>query len=202
MNKIYMLMGKSASGKDTIKNLVINKLKENEWDKYNFSEAVMYTTRPIRNGEIDGVDYNFVSQEFLEEARIKDNIIEERNYNTIHGIWTYFTHVDSMNLNEHNYIYINTLEAYTNLIKYFDKDIVVPIYIWIDDGIRLQRALNREIKEKNPKYSELCRRFLADQDDFSEEKINSIYKLEKFENIDLDICANNVYEKIVKVLKK
>ena len=75
---------------------------------------------------------------------------------------------------------INTLIGYQGLKRYYGEDKVVPIYIQVEDGIRLQRALDREKTEQKPKYKELCRRFLADQEDFSEENlmiagINKIY---------------------------
>ena len=53
--------------------------------------------------------------------------------------------------------------------NYFGKENVIPIYIQVDDGVRLERALERERTQKEPKYAELCRRFLADEKDFSEE---------------------------------
>ena len=48
---------------------------------------------------------------------------------------------------------------------------MVPLYIEVDDGLRLSRALERERKQTEPKYAEMCRRFLADCEDFTEEKI-------------------------------
>ena len=50
--------------------------------------------------------------------------------------------------------------------NYFGKENVIPIYIQVDDGVRLERALERERTQKEPKYAELCRRFLADEKDF------------------------------------
>ena len=56
MGKIYCVMGKSSSGKDT----VYKKLKEQYKE---FRLIVPYTTRPIREGEKDGVEYYFVDPE-------------------------------------------------------------------------------------------------------------------------------------------
>ena len=76
------------------------------------------------------------------------------------------------------YLVIGTLDVYKKFCEYYGKDKIMPIYIEVDDGIRLERALKRERKQKIPKYKELCRRFLADSEDFSEEKLAQagIYK--------------------------
>ena len=59
---------------------------------------------------------------------------------------------------------------------------MVPIYIEVDDGIRLERALRRERKQKQPQYEEMCRRFLADQKDFSGEKTARAGITRRFKN--------------------
>ena len=64
---------------------------------------------------------------------------------------------------------IGTLESYEKLKTYFGNEKVVPLYIEVEDGERLTRALAREKTQKEPKYAEMCRRFLADSKDFSEE---------------------------------
>lgn len=85
MGKIFYIMGKSASGKDKI----YSELLENA--ELGLKELVLYTTRPIRQGEEDGKQYFFVDDERLNQLRDREKIIEERSYQTVHGIWTYFT---------------------------------------------------------------------------------------------------------------
>ena len=67
---------------------------------------------------------------------------------------------------------MGTLESYEGLCKYYGAEVMVPLYIHVEDGVRLQRALNRENTQKNPKYAEMCRRFLADEKDFSKERLD------------------------------
>ena len=67
---------------------------------------------------------------------------------------------------------INTLEGYVKL-KEFYQDSVIPIFIYASDDVRLERALKREKKQKEPKYAEMCRRFVADSEDFSDENIKN-----------------------------
>lgn len=91
---------------------------------------------------------------------------------------------------------IGTLEAYLKLKDYFGEDKLLPVMIELDDGIRLQRALKREMEQENPKYEEMCRRFLADSEDFSEEKLQKAGIARRFENNDLEQCLREITEYI------
>ncbi len=192
--KIFCFMGKSASGKDTI-------FKELSKAFPSISEIIPYTTRPIRENETNGIQYNFVTEEIFKFMLDNNMVIESRSYNTKHGIWTYFTASSNIDSNN-NYMIINTLEGYQKISKYFGKENVIPIYIEVEDGIRLERALERERKEKNPKYSELCRRFLADQEDFSESNILQAGIQIKFANNDLDECITEIKKYITDTINK
>ena len=116
--------------------------------------------------------YFFTDETELEKFKTEDRLIEERAYNTVYGIWHYFTADDGQfNFEQKNqdYLMIGTLESYEKLKTYFGNEKVVPLYIEVEDGERLTRALAREKTQKEPKYAEMCRRFLADSKDFSEE---------------------------------
>ena len=144
---------------------------------------VIYTTRPIREGETEGVEYHFVDESRLAELKASGKVIELRAYNTVHGIWKYFTVNDEQfDLEKGSCLMIGTLEAYLQIRDYFGKEKVVPIYIEVEDGERLSRALGREKLQKEPKYEEMCRRFLADAADFSEEKLADAGIERRFEN--------------------
>lgn len=177
MGKIFCLMGKSASGKDTIYKELLKR------NSLSLSTIVPCTTRPIRQGEKNGVEYFFYTEEQLQELEKQGKIIEMRQYNTVYGVWKYFTADDGqIDLNRNNYILIGTLEAYLELRRYYGEDVVVPLYIDLDDGERLSRALARERQQENPKYAEMCRRFLADQQDFSPEKFREAGYVKTFYN--------------------
>ena len=150
MSKIFYFMGKSASGKDTI----FKQIKER---MPNLKTIVIYTTRPIREGEQEGVEYYFVDEKRLAELEAQGKVIELRAYNTVHGVWKYFTVDDGQFDGDENYIAIGTLESYAKMLAYMGTDSLVPIYIDVDDGVRLLRAVERERKQKEPKYEELCR---------------------------------------------
>ncbi len=166
MGNLFCLMGKSSSGKDTVYKQLLNE------EALSLQRIIPYTTRPVRFSETDGIQYNFVDERRLAELEEAGKVIELRAYHTMQGVWKYFTVDDGqINLEKHNYLTITTLEAYLEIRRYFGKSAVVPIYIEVEDGERLQRALNRERLQKTPGYAELCRRFLADTEDFSEEKL-------------------------------
>lgn len=166
MGKIFCIMGKSSSGKDTLYQLLLNK------EELHLSRIIPYTTRPRRRLEEDGREYFFVDEKQQQKMEEEGKIIELRSYDTVHGIWKYFTADDGqISLENHNYLMIATLEAYEKMLLFFGKEVMVPIYVEVEDGIRLQRALDREKLQDYPKYAELCRRFLADTEDFSQEKL-------------------------------
>jgi len=194
MAKIFFVLGKSCSGKDTI----FNRIKDDSQLK--LKTVVGYTTRPMREGEEDGKEYFFVTSEQLESFKESGKVIECRDYNTVHGIWSYFTLDDGqISLEEDNYLYIGTLESYRDMVNYYGSDVVVPIYIFFETGERLARAVERERKQAEPKYAELCRRFLADEEDFREEEILKAGINKRFENIQLEDCINEIRKFIKEV---
>lgn len=193
MGKIFYLMGKSASGKDTIYKMVREAMPE-------LKTITIYTTRPIRDGERDGVEYHFVGEEVLEAFQKEGKVIELRTYHTVHGLWKYFTVDDGQfRLETEDYLMIGTLESYGKMREYFGADVMVPLYIEVEDGERLQRALARERQQKQPKYAELCRRFLADMEDFGEENLKKYGITEAFENKEMGETLRKICEKIQKM---
>ena len=193
MGKIFYVMGKSASGKDTIYKRILD-------DKPDLKTVVIYTTRPIRDGEQNGVEYYFTTEGKLEEFKRSGKIIESRTYHTVYGPWIYCTVDDGQfDLERYDYLMIGTLESYGNIRKYFGLEKVIPIYIYVDDGIRLSRALERERQQKNPRYAEMCRRFLADEEDFKRENLEKYKINNQFENNNLDHCVSKIEEMISSV---
>lgn len=187
MGKIYCMMGKSSCGKDTIFKMLLQDAQ------LGLKKVIPYTTRPMRAGEQDGVEYFFCSEERLAQLEREGRVIEQRAYDTVCGVWKYFTVNDSqMERDDRDYLLIGTLAAYRNLSAYFGEDRVVPIYVELEDGERLQRALDRERSQAVPKYEELCRRFLADAQDFSEEELRGAGITRRFVNRELMETLQNI----------
>ena len=117
MGKIFLLMGKSSSGKDTIYREL---MREKD---LGLKKVVSYTTRPMREGETDGVQYLFKNEEEYKKLKADNKIIEERAYNTQCGIWRYFTADDGqIDLSDGDYLIIGTLESYCYIRDYFGKE--------------------------------------------------------------------------------
>lgn len=193
MGRIICIIGKSSSGKDTIYTRIMKDIPQ-------LQKIITYTTRPMRTGEKDGQEYKFVDEgEFL-RLKKQGRVIEDRAYNTIEGIWRYFTVDECISLGTNNYCMIGTLEMCKSLKRYYGNQSIVSIVISVDDGERLARAVERERKQKNPKYKELCRRFLADDVDFSEKNINEVGISASFENKDVELCIQLVEQYIHKIM--
>ena len=194
-HRIFCIMGKSGTGKDTLYRELLND------GALPFERLVPCTTRPIRAGEKNGREYNFYTVEEMQALEREGRIIESRCYHTVHGPWYYFTADDGqIDLARHSTLLIGTLESYVELRAYFGADLVVPVYIEVEDGERLQRALDRERAEKEPKYRELCRRFLADCEDFSEEKIAEAGIERRFENDSLERCEKEIKQYLIEMM--
>lgn len=184
-------MGKSSSGKDSIfrelMKMYDGKLKT----------VVPYTTRPMRDGEENGDEYVFTDDKEFESLRSAGKIIEERSYHTIQGLWRYFTVNDGSFDDDTDVMLIGTIDTYLSISRYFkDKKTVIPVYIECDDGERLIRAVNREKKRQEPQYRELCRRFLSDDEDFSEENLKKAGIDKSFLNDDLMRCVKEIAESL------
>ena len=161
-------MGKSAAGKDTIYKELVRRFPE-------YGTVRMYTTRPIRDGEQEGVEYYFTDEARLKKLESQGKVIECRTYDTVFGPWSYFTADDGqIDLKQGNYLMIGTLDSYEKMVNYYGNEVMIPLYIYVDDGTRLQRALDREKTQNTPKYAEMCRRFLADEKDFSKRTPGSV----------------------------
>ncbi len=177
MHHIFCIMGKSGSGKDTVYRMLMDD------PSLELAKIVTYTTRPRRNKEQEGREYHFCSEAEHDRLQQDGRIIEERAYDTCYGIWRYFTVDDGgIDLDSRDYLIIGTPESFMSFSRYYGSGRVVSLYIDVEDGIRLTRALEREKKQPVPAYDEMCRRFLADKEDFSEEKLRTAGVVNRFDN--------------------
>lgn len=190
MGKIYYMMGKSSSGKDTLLKAIRKELP-------GLRTVTPYTTRPIRDGERNGEEYFFISEEILDTYEKQGRVIEQRAYDTIHGIWRYATIDDGqIDLAQADYLLIGTLQSYRKMREYYGEEHVEPLYIEVEDGERLMRALKREMGQEVPRYAELCRRFLADTADYSEENLEKLGISRRYLNHDGIQCLEEIIGEI------
>lgn len=193
MAKLFLIMGKSASGKDTLYKDIVARFEGK------LGTVVPYTTRPMRAGETEGKEYHFISEERMRAMEKEGRIIESRCYRTVYGPWYYLTADDGqIDLERGSSILIVTPEAYAGLRNYFGEDKVVPLYVEVEDGVRLTRAVLRERSQTKPRYEELCRRFLADAKDFSDERLLELGIVKRYQNDDYA----RVLEELCDTIKK
>lgn len=204
MGKLFYIIGKSASGKDSVFNELLSD------PAFPAKKIIQYTTRPKRGHETEGVEYHFITEEAEEKYEAAGRIIEKRTYQTVHGPWSYMMIDDGqIDLASADYLAVGTAESFAKVARYFGKDRVFPIYVDVETGERLFRALMRERKSNTPKYAEMCRRFLADEADFSDEKLKEAGIMTRsgrirnlVENDDFEKCVEKVRRMILKEIRK
>ena len=160
-NRIFCLVGKSCSGKDTLFARILERDPE-------LVPVIPHTTRPRRTGEMEGQNYCFVSEEQLRQYEAQGQVVEKREYHTVQGLWIYFTLRFPL---DRDRVLITTLEGARALMEAYGPQAVCVVYLHVDDRTRLLRCIGREEGQERPDYAEVCRRFLADQSDFSEERL-------------------------------
>lgn len=185
MKNIYILLGKSASGKDSVLSELVK--------RFRLKQICYYTTRPRRNNEIEGQEYYFLN-DFSEDELCSKNIdktkiIEKREYNTIKGNWVYFTVFNNDFKAQEDGIIALPPKAFDDWVKspLLKEYNIIPIYIHVDDKTRLLRSIERDSKQDYPNYAETCRRFLSDAEDFSGRSFP-----DKFTNNSLDECIEEI----------
>lgn len=183
-------MGRSCTGKDTIHSRL---LKSKELD---LRAVVLHTTRPMREGEVDGVTYHFIDDKQWDEMEKLDMFIEAREYQTANGLWKYGTSVDELS-KEGNLIAIGTLESYKTINKYNINKKIVPIYIRSNDEVIRSRAIKRSGKYMD----EVERRLSADKIDFSIENVENAGIIEK-DTFDNNGKINECLFDIINYIKK
>ena len=157
--RILIICGKSASGKDTLLNRVV--------DELGYKRIISTTTRPKRDGEVDGVDYHFVTEEEFKRKINNGEMLEFRAYKVLEDgkdtIWYYGTEKISVG-DDHwvGVLDISGAKAWRNVYK----DQVAVMMLTCPDDIRTDRA------KKRGSFSELewNRRLKADTEDFEAQK--------------------------------
>ena len=150
MYKIIAIMGEAGTGKDSLMQEIL-KLKPE------FHEIISCTTRPKRQGEIEGVNYYYYTPEQFGDRVLHDEMLEC----TVFNDWFYGTSYDSVRSDCINIGVFNPTGV-ESLLARPDVDVKV-IRVVAEDKTRLIRQLNRE---EWPDVREIVRRFNADWMDF------------------------------------
>lgn len=151
--KVIAICGKSASGKDTFLQHILKSAKSE------INEIISFTTRPIRDSEINGKNYYFISrEEFIQKIDSKE-MLEF----TIYNDWFYGTALDSLKTDQINVGVFNRCGVEV-LMQHPDIDVYI-VEMLAGDKERMLRSLHRE---QHPNVSEIARRFLADEKEWAD----------------------------------
>lgn len=162
---LVILIGESGSGKDAVLNALVN--------EYGFERIVTATTRPVRDGEVNGVDYFFMSKEDFENGIKNNEFIEHRKYSTLVGgnkdIWYYGSPKQELSPNK-DYVIILDVQGARDYTTYYGEKNCTVIQLQVSDEIREQRAMQRGSFDK----TEWDRRLADDKIKFSEDQTADI----------------------------
>ena len=162
MRKIFAVMGKASTGKDTLTKMLSETLE--------LPIALSFTTRPMRVGEKQGVEYNFISDDDFWDLHGCDLLAEYTSYEVASGeTWHYGLTKEELEKAEYVLVIVNP-DGFKQLTEiYGDK--VCSILIDAPADVRIKRYLDRDIVTEE-KAEECCRRFLADNKDFKDISTN------------------------------
>ena len=149
---IVVLVGKTASGKTTVANELCK--------HHGYKRIVTYTTRPMRENEVQDVDYHFISDEQFNKMVENNEFTEYKRYNTAHGVWSYGSVVTSEQ--EHSddcYVIILTPQGLRDLSKRMSRYIA----FYLDVGLETQ--LER-LKKRSDEEQQIIKRLKNDAKDF------------------------------------
>lgn len=181
--KIYFLVGQSCTGKDTIKSKLLSIMPS-------LKNYVYCTTRPMRDGEVDGREYLFKSRKDYERDISSGLVIESRVYN-FNGDTPVVYYSLAKEIDEELYIVTGTPNMCHSYIEYYGSDIVKPIFIVVPDRERLMRAIKREDTNKG-NYKEVARRFYDEFNEYTKESILSLSGVEYVNNDYLEDCIEDI----------
>lgn len=187
--KVVILTGMSCAGKDTVRRAL---------EKIGYTNIVSHTSRPMRENEIEGVDYNFVSKEEFNNLIDNNEMIEYRNYETN---WngrgeTWFYGVKKFKPDNRDYVIVMDLGGAESIIKHFGEENCMVIYLSASDNERKNRAIRRGSFDE----TEWNRRLIADYKDFSFDNLNSFMHRHKVWQIDNGIDNLNEVDEIASVI--
>lgn len=175
---IYVIIGRTASGKDTI----VSKLT-----KSGYKRIVTYTSRPMRKKEKNGETYHFVTKKEFERLISSGFFAEWRSYDTIDGVWYYGSSVDSYDTDEDRIIILNP-DGFRQIKKILNTENIKSIYIYSNI-----KTIRNRLKKRGDKKEEAERRIEHDLIDFKglENEVDKIVYNNEDDNL------NDVVQKIL-----
>ncbi|MBE5925610.1 MAG: guanylate kinase [Lachnospiraceae bacterium] len=182
MQKIIIaLLGKAGAGKDTVARILVG--NNPEWHM-----MVSCTTRPMREGEKEGVNYYYLTNEEFAAKVLNGDMLEAVCFNN----WYYGT--DKTTLLPGINVGVFNPEGYDCFLESAKIDpelTVIGFYVDVDDKIRMMRQLTRET---DPDVKEICRRYFADLEDFDDIDYLNLKKVSNDNLDDLNYTTRYIQE--------
>ena len=171
--QVVALIGKAGAGKDSIQKATC------ELHPLMFHPIVSCTTRPAREGEIEGVDYHYITLNEFTRKVLNGDMLEATEFRD----WFYGTTLESLSKDKINIGVFNPagVEA---LLEDSRLDVIV-FEVVAPDKQRLMRYLNRE---ENPDCAEMCRRYFTDEKDFADLDFDR-YQIDNWDGANLDLLT-------------
>lgn len=170
MKKIILIAGKACAGKDTLVKAIMKEM--------DLPMALSFTTRPKRTGETQGVEYDFIDKDAFWDLYGYNMLAEYTSYEVANGD-TWYYGLTREELEKDDYVLAIVNPDGVRQIKEIYGDKVHVILITADDKERIYRYLERD---NGNNVAECCRRYLADEKDFSEMKYDCLIENNNFED--------------------
>lgn len=147
--KLIALCGEAGSGKDTLAQALC--------ERYNWNFIISCTTRPMREGEQEGVNYYYLTPEKFAEKVVNGDMLETTFFND----WAYGASIDAFKQNVINVGVFNP-----EGIEILKSDNRIDLSIYYLSVNKKERLLRQLLREKNPNVDEIVRRYITDTKDF------------------------------------
>ena len=149
---IIVLVGKTASGKTTVANELCK--------HHGYKGIITYTTRPMRENEVQDVDYHFISDEQFNKMVENNEFTEYKRYNTAHGVWSYGSIITlEQEYSDDCYVIILTPQGLKDLSKKISR--YIAFYLNVDFKTQLER-----LKKRGDEEQQIIKRLKNDAKDF------------------------------------
>lgn len=163
MNKIEIIAicGKAGAGKDTL----LHKIMQRMGNSAILHEIVSCTTRPPREGEVDGVNYHFMTNEDFAAKIFNHEMLEA----TVFNDWCYGTSLQSLDTSKINIGVFNP-----EGIETLNEDSRINLRVYYIDAPGKDRLIRQLNREQDPNIDEILRRYKTDEEDFANLDFNYI----------------------------
>lgn len=183
-----MIFGKSGTGKTTL----LKQLVEDE--NLGLAPIITCTTRPPREGEVNEIDYYFISEEEFNDLKETGELMEYSSYTVANGDTWYYGSLFKDFIEDKDKIIIVNPDGVKSILSNCAKRGIKTSVILLSatDSKRIERLSKRGDNEE-----EVKRRIKADNKDFSDAKRYANHKIDNTR-----MSANQTYNKVKRIIER